>query len=137
MAEASASLSSLANPRRRGLSLTPLVDVIFLLLLFFMLASSFSRQVELDLAATAAGAPGPEAPPLFLRLEPSGLSLNGVALDLDALPAALADPRAAPPVEDGALPLVMVSLRDGVTAQRLVDLLAVLRAAGHPALVLE
>ena len=41
--------------RRRKLSMTSLIDVIFLLLLFFMLTSTFTRFAELDLAAASGG----------------------------------------------------------------------------------
>ena len=42
--------------QRRRASITSLIDVIFLLLLFFMLASTFSKFSEIDIAvASAAG----------------------------------------------------------------------------------
>lgn len=44
--------------RRRSLvSITPLVDVVFILLFFFMLASSFDRWQAIDLKLVAANAP--------------------------------------------------------------------------------
>ncbi|MEO1161764.1 MAG: biopolymer transporter ExbD, partial [Pseudomonadota bacterium] len=36
---------------RTALSLTPLIDVVFLLLLFFMLASVFHREGEIEIVA--------------------------------------------------------------------------------------
>ena len=41
--------------RRRGVSLVPLVDVVFILLLFFMLSSTFiqKRQVPMDLPSVS------------------------------------------------------------------------------------
>ena len=37
-------------PRRKNIiSLTPLIDIVFILLVFFMLTSSFNRQTSLDL----------------------------------------------------------------------------------------
>ncbi|BAQ70222.1 biopolymer transporter ExbD [Rhodovulum sulfidophilum] len=112
----------MARPRRRRLSLTPLVDVIFLLLLFFMLSSTFTRFAEVDLvAAGQGGAPAaPDARPLFLQLEPDRLRLNGRELALDGLVEGL------DPVEPGQV--VLVALRGAVTAQRLTDLLVALRA---------
>ena len=50
--------------------MTSLIDVIFLLLLFFMLTSTFTRFSEVELTAAGSGTP-PQAPteaPLFLRL---------------------------------------------------------------------
>ena len=103
--------------RRRPLSLTSLIDVIFLLLLFFMLTTTFTRTGEIPL--TAAGAGGDGLPPLFLRVEPDALTLNGTPI----APEALADHLRA---EEEA-PRVLVALAEGVQAQRLADVLNVLR----------
>jgi biopolymer transport protein ExbD len=112
-------MSVLRETRRRRISMTSLVDVIFLLLLFFMLTSTFTRFSEVELAA--GGAPGAtaEARPHFLQLGPERATLDGA-------PVALADLGAALPPGDGPRP-VLVALRGEVTAQRLTDLLVVLR----------
>lgn len=111
------------------MSLTSLIDVIFLLLLFFMLTSTFTRFSEVELAAAAAGTGAASAqPPMFLRLAGDDVSLNGDSLALDALPEALA--------KDGdaeAPRILLVSLAEGVTAQRLTDLLGVLRGVPNVA----
>ncbi|HEY9038882.1 MAG TPA: biopolymer transporter ExbD [Roseovarius sp.] len=111
--------------RRKRLSMTSLIDVIFLLLLFFMLSSTFSKFSEIEL--TAGGSRPAEAhntPLLFLQLLPDDLRLNGQSLALDALPPALAQP-------EGELPprTLLISLSGDVTSQRLTNLLAVLRGA--------
>lgn len=111
-----------AGVRRRRLSLTPLIDVVFLLLLFFMLTSTFTRFSELPLSAAAAGAAATDARPVFVRLAPEALSVNGTPATLDELPAAV---RALLPEGEGG---VLVSLQGAVTAQRLTDLLVALRA---------
>ena len=103
--------------RARRLSLTSLIDVIFLLLLFFMLSSTFTRFGEVDLASTGAGSGAGPVSPLFLQLAPDALRLNGQPQTLATLAGALGD--GAP---------VLVSLAEGVTAQRLTDLLVALRA---------
>ncbi|MGP9789213.1 ExbD/TolR family protein [Roseinatronobacter sp. NSM] len=101
--------------RRKRLSMTSLIDVIFLLLLFFMLSSTFARQGEVPLDLAMGGATEmPETPPLFLQLAPDGLRLNSVQGTDDDLQAALDTP------EGG---LVLVALADGVDAQRLADIL--------------
>lgn len=105
--------------RRRGVTLTPLIDVIFLLLLFFMLSSTFTRYAEVPLLNTGGRGVVAEAP-LFLQLRPDDLTLNGVAVPLDALAQAVRAQAA-----DGGT--VLVALAPAVTAQRLVDLLAILR----------
>lgn len=97
---------------RRALALTPLIDVIFLLLLFFMLTTSFAREVDLPLAPGGSAASGVERP-AFLDLGPQEMRLNGALLDPAGLAAALAGEAA-----------VLVRLQEGVTAQRLIDVLA-------------
>ncbi|MEM9248387.1 MAG: biopolymer transporter ExbD [Pseudomonadota bacterium] len=102
--------------RRRALSLTPLVDVIFLLLLFFMLTSTFSRFGEIEVSAAATGdGGGASGNARFLQLTEEGVRLAGRAVELDALPGLLEDER------------VLIALGQSVTAQDLVSLLAVLR----------
>ena len=111
---------------RRKLAMTSLIDVIFLLLLFFMLSSTFSRFSEVELAAAAPSLSSgvtSETRPTFLRLGIDSVSLNGQDMTLDGLPEALNALRAD---NEDTLP-VLVSLRDNVNAQRLTDLLVVLR----------
>ena len=109
-----------ARRRRRRLSLTSLIDVIFLLLLFFMLTSTFSRFAEVELSAAAPAGASAETRPLFLRLSPEAVSVNGEMVDMGALDAALA--------HDGeAVRPVLVSLAGEVSSQRLADLLGALR----------
>jgi biopolymer transport protein ExbD len=114
----------LAAPRRRAaLSLTSLIDVIFLLLMFFMLTSTFTRLGEIDLTAAAqGGSEAPQSPPVFVQLSPEGLRINGTESPLDTLRRTLEE-RAGP---QG---LVLIALAEGVSAQRLVDVLALLRGA--------
>lgn len=112
--------------RRRKLSMTSLIDVIFLLLLFFMLSSTFSKFAEVELTAGGAGAAtSSTARPLFLQLGPETARLNSAELALEALPEALAERRAG--AEDEEPQPLIVSLQPGVSAQRLTDLLVVLR----------
>ncbi|MFX0547183.1 ExbD/TolR family protein [Roseovarius sp. S1116L3] len=111
--------------RRKRLSMTSLIDVIFLLLLFFMLSSTFSKFSEIELTAGGTGpAATSDTPPLFLQLSPDDLRLNGQGLALDALPPALAQREVAQPPRT-----LLISLSSDVTSQRLTDLLAVLRGA--------
>lgn len=108
---------------RRKLSMTSLIDVIFLLLLFFMLTSTFTRFAEVELtAAGAGGTASADTPPLFLKLAQDGLQLNLQPLAIESLAQELS---ARKPV-DGTQ-AVLVSLGADVSAQRLTDLLVVLR----------
>lgn len=108
--------------RRRRLSLTSLIDVIFLLLLFFMLSSSFARHAEIVLLAGSGNGPAAPQPPLFLRLDTEGLSLNGTPV---TEPVAAAIARLS---GDDTAPRVILSVTAGVTAQAMVDVLAPLDA---------
>lgn len=111
---------------RRKLSMTSLIDVIFLLLLFFMLTSTFSKFSEVELSAGGTGAAAlSDASPLFLQLGVTDVRLNGDALDLETLAASRLSE-----AEDGTT--LLISLGADVDAQRLTDLLVALR--GLPAL---
>ena len=77
--------------RRRKLSLTSLIDVIFLLLLFFMLSSTFSQFSEVELATAGAGrTTAPDTRPVFVQLRADSLRVNAREVGLDALAGALA-----------------------------------------------
>ena len=103
--------------------MTSLIDVIFLLLLFFMLSSTFSKfsEVELTAAGSSPGAAS-DQPPLFLRLAPETISLNGKDVTLDAVAEALV-----PEADPEAPRTLIVALLPEVSSQRLTDLLVELR----------
>jgi biopolymer transport protein ExbD len=66
--------------KRRPVGLTSLIDVIFLLLLFFMLASSFTRYQSLDVSSGGKGG-GADIKPAYLRIHASEkIDLNGVPM---------------------------------------------------------
>ena len=110
-------------PRRRP-SLTPMIDVVFLLLVFFMLAARFGQQGAVDVALAGGDAPGWQGPPRLVEVAPDALRLNGVTRP----EAALLD-RLASLVEAPADP-VLVQPVDGARLQRLVDVMALLEGAG-------
>ncbi len=114
------------RPRRRP-SLTPLIDVVFLLLVFFMLAAQVGREASLPLSA-GGGGQGWSGPPRLVDIRPEGLALNGRAMTLDALPAALGG------LTRSASDAIVLRPRDGATAQRLIDVAEALEAAGFSAL---
>lgn len=121
--------------RQRALSMTSLIDVIFLLLLFFMLSSTFTRFAEIELNAGGSGAPGASAdtPPLFLRMTDDGLSLNGSPITLDDLPRKLAELK-----KEENTRLLIAPAGQNVTSQSLIDLLvSVRRTEGLSVTVLE
>lgn len=112
-------------PRRRLVSLTPLIDVVFLILVFFMLASKFSTERTLPLSAAGQGGGAWQGAPRLIEIAPERLSLNGAPVALDGLAAALASRGIA---GEAALVLRPVA---GADTQRLTDVLDALRAAGH------
>ncbi|WP_173931006.1 biopolymer transporter ExbD [Chelativorans sp. Marseille-P2723] len=68
----------LAVRRRRNVSLTSLIDIIFLLLLFFMLSSTFTRFAEVEISGGRAVAGAQvETPDILMRLDEKGWSVNG------------------------------------------------------------
>ena len=72
-------------PRRRPISLTPLIDVVFILLMFFMLTSTFTRWKAVDLRLPVASSDaGPKKPQALLLHTDGSLSLRGRSYRLSA-----------------------------------------------------
>ncbi|MEM6309831.1 MAG: biopolymer transporter ExbD [Pseudomonadota bacterium] len=115
--------------RRARLSMTSLIDVIFLLLLFFMLSSTFSKFAEVELTAGSSGATitATDAKPLFLRLLAQEVSMNGVVVPIETLRRRL-EPEARPA-------LILISVTENTTAQTLTDVLTTLRDVPDVSLV--
>ena len=119
-------LDQLIRRRRRAISMVPLIDVVFILLLFFMLSTSLirAREVPVDF-------PTPDSEPSaqtmkFIRLESEDglISYQGLRYaseDSDALRELIADDRQAAYALDTA---------PGVSTQALVTLLDRLTLAG-------
>lgn len=139
MAQAAFAPSPLrTRARRRGISLTPLIDVVFILLVFYMLASTFTdwRALPLELgrptdqasAAAAQAATGrEEAGALLLDVAADRLRLSGRPLADDELLPALAA------LDGGAGPAgrrFILRPAPGVPLQRLVAVMDILAAAG-------
>jgi len=114
--------------RRPLVSLTPLIDVVFILLVFFMLASSFSKEEVIKMltpAATEAAGDG-EAGAVLVRVRADGsLDLNGEPLRR----AELAQRVAAWSVS-GLPRRYLVQPVGGVTAQQVVAVMDLLRSSG-------
>ena len=114
------------SPARRLVSLTPLIDVVFILLLFFMLATRFEHWQTLPLSAAEAGpGAGPQGALLLRLSKGGGLDLNGRPLDPADLPAALADW-----LENDGNVRALVQAGPGVPLQRAIAVLDVLDEAG-------
>jgi len=113
----------------RGLGLTPLIDVVFILLLFFLLASHFDRwrTLRLDTAPATAGEQDADLPSVLrLRLHADGtLDIDGVALDPGHLKHTLEDYRARRPDVS-----VVLEAEAEVRLQPLVGLIDTVTAVG-------
>lgn len=117
------------SPRaRRRASLTPMIDVVFLLLVFFMLAARFGQDMTLPLVTGGAGAEW-SGPPRLIEIAPDALSLNGVPLALADLPAGLG------PLMTGPDAPVVLRPLPGTPLQRLMDVTGALHAAGLSRLI--
>ncbi len=115
---------------RRRPSLTPMIDVVFLLLVFFMLASRFGAEAVLPMPLAGAGSTF-EGAPRLIDVLPDGLRLNGIDHTPGTLIAALSAMNL-PPQQA----LVLRSGHDGSTVQRVVTVAQWLRDAGFAQLVL-
>jgi biopolymer transport protein ExbD len=112
--------------RRRPLRLAPLVDVVFLLLVFFMLVARLERHQAIVVDPPAEAGVGALRGSVLVRLGIDGqLDLNGRPLVLDQLPQALA-----PFLRREPQPPVLVQPSTAAALQSLVRLLDVLSGVG-------
>jgi biopolymer transport protein ExbD len=116
------------RPRRRP-SLTPMIDVVFLLLVFFMLAARFGHDTHLPLTLGGGGAVDWQGPPRLVSVLPDGLRLNGLPVATADLAGALA-----PLMPDAQAP-VLLRAEDGADLGRLVAVIDAMRGAGITQLV--
>ena len=120
--------------KRMLIKLTPLIDVVFILLIFFMLASSFLnwRAIDLDAPVRAAAGSATEETAFLIEISADGLTLDGEAMSLETLGADLAAALAAvsdkPAGQDERR--VLIAPAEGVSLQRLVAVLDAAKAAG-------
>ena len=110
--------------RRRRPNLTPMIDVVFLLLVFFMLVARFDSGGTMPVSAAPGDGSAWQGAPRLVTVAPESLRLNGVATDLAGLGGAVTllmpDPGA----------LVVVRPVGGASLQKLVLVLDALSAAG-------
>lgn len=116
------------TPMRARVSLTPLIDVVFILLVFFMLASTFMewRSFDLNVASSQTRAAPDREPPLRVTINADGrLSLDGRSLAMAQLQQQLAEQfRQKPDTR------VLVEPGAGVKLQSAIDVLDRLRGGG-------
>ena len=105
---------------KKRLALTSLIDIIFLLLLFLMLTSTFSKfsEIELSVAATAAESNVSEKI-LFLRISALRIDLNSDEVQINSLSKSIKS------LTKNSKASLVVSMDQDVTSQRLVDILGI------------
>ncbi len=113
--------------RRKLISLTPLIDVVFILLLFFMLTSTFLqwRSVDITNSSGETASASTDRAILLRILDATEVDISGARIPLALLPSRLAEIHARRP--DIA---VTVEARDEVPLQVLIDVLDTLSASG-------
>ncbi|WP_116083821.1 biopolymer transporter ExbD [Tropicimonas sp. IMCC34011] len=122
---------SLEEPRRpRRPSLTPMIDVVFLLLVFFMLASRFGLDMHVPLRLSSGEGEAYSGPPRLVDIRPETLSLNGIAMDPEALIAELGE------MTESEADTIVLRARDGATLQHVVSAMEELSGAGFTSLTL-
>lgn len=121
----------LPRPRSR-ISLTALIDVVFILLLFFMLTTQFTRWRSLDVPLAQEAAERVEERPVRVGLDAAGwLSLGEVRI----APGSGCVAEAAAALAGASAPVVLRPQADA-RVQSIMDALGCLRAAGAAGLVL-
>ena len=105
---------------KKRLALTSLIDIIFLLLLFLMLTSTFSKysEIELSVATTAAKNKVSEKI-LFLRVSAVKIDLNSGEVEMNSLAKSIKG------FTQNAKASLVISMDQDVTSQRLVDILGI------------
>lgn len=120
--------SNNSERRRNPISLTPLIDVVFILLLFFMLSSTFSPLAALDIKAVSHGADQERAQnkPLIIQIEDNQQWLvNNTRFKRDD-PAMMALLQQAQAQKTA----VLIQAKDAARVQHLVDALTIVRLQG-------
>lgn len=113
-------------PNRVKISLTPLIDVVFILLVFFMLASSFLdwRTIRLSAASESTAGGGVEGA-LLVEVGPTSVRLAGATMTLDELQDSIGGRLAKTPSQR-----ILLKPARGVDMQRLVSVIDRLEAEG-------
>ena len=109
------------------LNVAPLIDIVFLLLIFFMLASTFIRPESIDLVihGPTSAASAPEKPLLVQIASNGSIKLNGLILSLRDLEMELRA-RTVGSLE----PTITIQTEDDVSVQLLVQVMDEINTAG-------
>lgn len=118
-------LETLHQRRRKMISLTPLIDVVFILLLFFMLSSNFTRWHQINLqSASLSETQTPELRVLKIESNQGEISFNGRRLlmsDTNSIQKL---------VTENVQATFVITVVEGVQIQVMVNLLDQLKRSG-------
>ncbi|PIB24253.1 indolepyruvate ferredoxin oxidoreductase [Amylibacter kogurei] len=117
--------------RRRRPSLTPMIDVVFLLLVFFMLASQFGKDqaVTLPILGGDAGAKY-TGPPRLITVMRDQIQLNGATMGLTSVIEQLQT------LTTGPDDIIVLRGGDDANAQDMLDIFNALQGAGFSTVVM-
>lgn len=124
-----ATLKLLAKPRRRRplIGLTPLIDVVFILLIFFMLASNFMRWRAIDLSAPVRAAAVVPVERDVLKIE---IRSDGISIDGDSVTPEVLDRQVTDRLTGDSELVIVIQPAVAVPLQRTVTIVDQLRALG-------
>ena len=111
--------------RRRRPSLTPMIDVVFLLLIFFMLVARFGvdKVIDISLPSALGQSSQYEGAPRLVEIKSSNIvSLNGTQISLDQLSSKLSQLMPSPNA------LIIVRSSAEANTQDLLDVLLYLKS---------
>lgn len=107
-----------------------MIDVVFLLLVFFMLAARFGQDMVIDLPITAASDKPYEGPPRLVDIYEETVSLNGVTVSEDTLVSQLS------PLMEKPENSILLRAKNETDLQRLISVMELLAAEGYSNIVL-
>ena len=113
--------------RRRRIGLTPMIDVVFLLLVFFMLAARFGTTEAIPVTLSGGGSSAYDGPPRLVKVLPDAIRVNGIATDD---PVSQLVPLMSSPADT-----VILRPDSEASVQRLLDVMSLLRDGGLANLV--
>ena len=107
------------------ITLTPLIDVVFILLVFFMLASSFTDLRVIDIATAAPGGGASEKGALLIEVRDADVRLGGRPVQTEELLSELVHRLQSDPDQQ-----VLIKLTAGADLQVTIDIVDLVANAG-------
>ncbi|MEQ8449343.1 MAG: biopolymer transporter ExbD [Nitratireductor sp.] len=121
------------RPRPRHESTITLINIVFLMLIFFLIAGTLTPPMERDVALITTSQSDRAEPPRALFVTSDGALL---AAGAPVTAAGYVERLRAASDADGAMPLVKVAADRALPARQLIDIVAALRDAGAGRIVL-